>query len=65
MSKVSNLFSGMEAKREKIVAALLADTPIPEIMKEVEVCRSTIFRVKKCLQKEGKVNNTVQIILTL
>jgi uncharacterized protein YerC len=39
----------MEAKREKIVALLHAEKPIPDIMTQLGTSRRTIFRVKKYL----------------
>jgi len=45
----------MEAKREKIVAALHAGTAIPDIMMALKTSRATIFRVKKCLKDSGQV----------
>ena len=45
----------MEVKREKIVAALHAGTPIPNIIKALKTSRATIFRVKKCLKTSGQV----------
>jgi hypothetical protein len=47
--------SAMEAKREKIVAALHAGTAIPDIMKALKTSRATIFCVKKCLKDSGQV----------
>jgi hypothetical protein len=45
----------MEAKREKIVALLHAETPIPDIMSQLGTLRRTIFRVKKYLEERGHV----------
>ena len=45
----------MEEKREKIVAALHAGTPIPDIMKDLKTSRATIFMVKRCLKTSGQV----------
>jgi inhibitor of nuclear factor kappa-B kinase subunit alpha len=47
----------MEAKREKIVTLLHAQTPIPEIMKELGTSRRTITRVKKALEERGNVKH--------
>jgi uncharacterized protein YerC len=45
----------MEAKREKIVALLHAEKPIPDIMTQLGTSRRTIFRVKKYLGERGQV----------
>ena len=51
----SNLIFNTEAKREKIVAALHAEWPVPEIMTKLKTSRRTISRVKKSLQDLGHV----------
>jgi inhibitor of nuclear factor kappa-B kinase subunit alpha len=43
-------------KREAIVAALHAGKAIPDIIKEIGVCRATIFNVKKALKDRGHIN---------
>jgi hypothetical protein len=45
----------MEAKREKIVAALHPEWPVPEIMTKLKTSRRTISRVKKSLEDLGHV----------
>ena len=52
---LSKLYSSMEEKREKIMALLHAQTPIPDIMTEVGTSRRTIFRVKTSLKASGHV----------
>ena len=45
----------MEAKREDIFGLLLLEMPIPQIMKEVGISLSTIYRVKNSLKEQGHV----------
>ena len=53
---INNLFVCKMEKREAIVAALHAGKAIPDIIKEIGVCRATIFNVKKALKDRGHIN---------